>query len=206
MGFTVKANSEGQPGPQDFGYDHGDGANGIAAAVAALGMKVYWRTFVYNANLDNDRLKRAYMEFGSIDDERRLRFDNVFLQTKNGPLDFQAREPFHPMFGRMENTNQAIELQITQEYTGQSRMLTYLAPMWEEVLKTDTHGAGPRGGGRGRDRPGARGQRDRRRGQPRQRRQPDRASLRPGEPVRLRPPGVGLGARLGGDRARTGCG
>jgi alpha-glucuronidase len=141
MGFTVKANSEGQPGPQDFGYDHGDGANGIAAAVKPLGMKVYWRTFVYNANLDNDRLKRAYMEFGPIDDERRFE-DNVFLQTKNGPLDFQAREPIHPMFGRMENTNQAIELQITQEYTGQSRMLTYLAPMWEEALKTDTGGAG----------------------------------------------------------------
>jgi alpha-glucuronidase len=145
MGFTVKANSEGQPGPQDFGYDHGDGANGIAAAVAPLGMKVYWRTFVYNANVDNDRLKRAYLEFGHIDDEPQPdgttgRFlDNVFLQTKNGPLDFQAREPFHPMFGRMENTNQALELQITQEYTGQNKMLTYLGPMWEEVLKTDTY-------------------------------------------------------------------
>ena len=117
MGFTVKANSEGQPGPQDFGYDHGDGANGIAAAVAPLGMKVYWRTFVYNAEVDPDRLKRAYLEFGPIDDEDRF-LDNVFLQTKNGPLDFQAREPIHPMFGRMENTNQALELQVTQEYTG----------------------------------------------------------------------------------------
>ncbi len=141
MGFTVKANSEGQPGPQDFGYDHGDGANGIAAAVAPLGMKVYWRTFVYNADVDPDRLKRAYLEFGPIDDEARFE-DNVFLQTKNGPLDFQAREPFHPMFGRMENTNQALELQITQEYTGQSKMLAYLGPMWEEVLKTDTHAPG----------------------------------------------------------------
>jgi alpha-glucuronidase len=141
MGFTVKANSEGQPGPQDFGYDHGDGANGIAAAVAPLDMSVYWRTFVYNADVDPDRLKRAYMEFGPIDDEDRF-LDNVFLQTKNGPLDFQAREPFHPMFGRMENTNQAIELQITQEYTGQSTMLAYLAPMWEEVLKTETHAPG----------------------------------------------------------------
>jgi alpha-glucuronidase len=145
MGFTVKANSEGQPGPQDFGYDHGDGANGIAAAVAPLGMKVYWRTFVYNADVDPDRLKRAYLEFGPIDDEPQEdgttgRFlDNVFLQTKNGPLDFQAREPIHPMFGRMENTNQALELQITQEYTGHDKMLTYLAPMWEEVLKTDTY-------------------------------------------------------------------
>ena len=141
MGFTVKANSEGQPGPQDFGYDHGDGANGIAAAVAPLGMKVYWRTFVYNADVDPDRLKRAYLEFGPIDDEDRF-LDNVFLQTKNGPLDFQAREPIHPMFGRMENTNQALELQVTQEYTGQSTMLAYLGPMWEEVLKTDTHAPG----------------------------------------------------------------
>jgi alpha-glucuronidase len=144
-GFTVKANSEGQPGPQDFGYDHGDGANGIAAAVAPLGMKVYWRTFVYNADVDNDRLKRAYLEFGDIDDEDRF-LENVFLQTKNGPLDFQAREPFHPMFGRMENTNQALELQITQEYTGQSKMLAYLGPMWEEVLKTDTHATNAEGG------------------------------------------------------------
>ena len=141
MGFTVKANSEGQPGPQDFGYDHGDGANGIAAAVAPLGMKVYWRTFVYNADVDPDRLKRAYLEFGPIDDEDRF-LDNVFLQTKNGPLDYQAREPIHPMFGRMENTNQALELQITQEYTGQSTMLAFLGPMWEEALKTETHAPG----------------------------------------------------------------
>ncbi|MGC4747357.1 alpha-glucuronidase family glycosyl hydrolase [Micromonospora sp. DT201] len=145
MGFTVKANSEGQPGPQDFGYDHGDGANAIGAAVAPLGMTVHWRTFVYNAEVDNDRLKRAYLEFGPIDDEAQPdgtkgRFaDNVFLQTKNGPLDFQAREPIHPMFGRMENTNQALELQITQEYTGQNWMLSYLGPMYEEILKTDTY-------------------------------------------------------------------
>ncbi|HZB34018.1 MAG TPA: hypothetical protein VE465_27905, partial [Streptosporangiaceae bacterium] len=151
IGFTVKANSEGQPGPQDFGDDHGDGANGVAAAVTPLGMKIYWRTFVYNADVDEDRLKRAYLEFSHIDDEAqpdgtRGRFaDNVFLQTKNGPLDFQAREPIHPMFGRMENTNQAIELQITQEYTGQSTMLCYLAPMWEEVLKTDTFATDGRG-------------------------------------------------------------
>src|SRR4051794_19905513 len=143
LGFTVKANSEGQPGPQDFGHDHGDGANAIGAAVAPLGMKVFWRTFVYNADVDHDRLKRAYLEFGYIDDEvqpdgtKGRIADNVFLQTKNGPLDFQGREPVHPMFGRMENTNQALELQITQEYTGQNRMLTYLGPMWEEVLKTD---------------------------------------------------------------------
>jgi alpha-glucuronidase len=144
-GFTVKANSEGQPGPQDFGHDHGDGANGMAAAVAPLGMMIFWRTFVYNPDVDPDRLKRAYMEFGHIDDEQQPdgtkgRFaDNVLLQTKNGPLDFQAREPINPMFGRMENTNQALELQVTQEYTGQNTMLDYLAPMWKEALKTDTH-------------------------------------------------------------------
>jgi alpha-glucuronidase len=101
-------------------------------------MKVYWRTFVYNADVDNDRLKRAYLEFGYIDDAKRFA-SNVFLQTKNGPLDFQGREPFHPMFGRMENTNQALELQVTQEYTGQHTMLTYLAPMWEEALKSDSY-------------------------------------------------------------------
>ena len=151
IGFTVKANSEGQPGPQDFGADHGDGANGIAAAVAPLGMKIYWRTFVYNPDVDEDRLKRALLEFGHIDDEpqpdgSRGRFaDNVLLQTKNGPLDFQGREPIHPMFGRMENTNQAIELQVTQEYTGQNTMLCYLAPTWEEVLKTDTFATDERG-------------------------------------------------------------
>jgi alpha-glucuronidase len=150
-GFTVKANSEGRPGPQDFGDDHGDGANGIAAAVAPLGMKIYWRTFVYNADVDVDRLKRAYLEFGYIDDEpqpdgtRGRLADNVFLQTKNGPLDFQAREPVHPMFGRMENTNQALELQVTQEYTGQNKMFCYLGPMWEEVLKTDTYATDGRG-------------------------------------------------------------
>ena len=151
IGFTVKANSEGQPGPQDHGKDHGDGANGLAAAVAPLGMKIFWRTFVYNPTVDIDRLKRAYLEFAPIDDEpqpdgTRGRFaDNVFLQTKNGPLDFQAREPIHPMFGRMENTNQAIELQVTQEYTGQGTMLTYLGPMWEEVLRTDTYATDQQG-------------------------------------------------------------
>ncbi|MFD0856304.1 hypothetical protein ACFQ07_28955, partial [Actinomadura adrarensis] len=136
---------------QDFGDDHGDGANAVAAAVAPLGMKIYWRTFVYNADVDPDRLKRAYLEFGYIDDEEqpdgtRGRFaGNVFLQTKNGPLDFQGREPIHPMFGRMENTNQAIELQVTQEYTGQHIMLCYLAPMWEEVFKTDTYATDAQG-------------------------------------------------------------
>ena len=138
-------------------------------------MTVFWRTFVYNADVDNDRLKRPLLEFGPIDDEvqpdgSKGRFaDNVFLQTKNGPLDFQSREPLHPMFGRMENTNQAMELQITQEYTGQSRMLTYLGPMWEEVLKTDTGGGRARRRGGRRHRAGPGRHRARRRRQPRQR-------------------------------------
>jgi alpha-glucuronidase len=137
-GFTVKASSEGQPGPEDFGYDQGDGADGMAAAVAPLGMKIFWRTFVYNADIDEDRLKRAYLTFGHINDAGRFA-DNVLLQTKNGPLDYQAREPFNPMFGRMGNTNQALELEITQEYTGQNTMLCYLGPMWEEAFRSDTY-------------------------------------------------------------------
>jgi alpha-glucuronidase len=136
IGFTVKANSEGQPGPQDLGYDHRDGANALAAAVAPLGMRIFWRTFVYNAEVDRDRLKRPYLEFGPLDGKFA---DNVFIQTKNGPLDYQAREPVHPLFARMEHTDQAIELQITQEYTGQNTMLCYLGPLWEEVLKADTY-------------------------------------------------------------------
>lgn len=172
IGFTIKANSEGQPGPQTYGYDHGDGADGmgiaLAAAVEALqenqggvydvyadaleyltDMTLFWRTFVYDASVDSDRLKRAYMEFDYINDgfeivngvktdtERKLG-DHVFIQTKNGPLDFQGREPINPMFGRMDNINQAIEVQITKEYTGHHIQLCYLAPMWEEVYKTDT--------------------------------------------------------------------
>ena len=143
MGFTVKANSEGQPGPQDFGYDHGDGANGIAAAVAPLGMKVYWRTFVYNAEVDPDRLKRAYLEFGPIDDEEPLPRQRVPADQERA-AGLPGARALHPMFGRMENTNQALELQVTQEYTGQSTMLAYLGPMWEEVLKADTRWRGPR--------------------------------------------------------------
>ena len=136
--------------------------------------------------------------------------DNVFLQTKNGPLDFQAREPVHPMFGRMENTNQAMELQITQEYTGQSRMLAYLGPMWEEVLKTDTT---RRAGASGWSATSSTGPRR----ATRTRRSSASANLGnadnltghhfvAGEPVRVRPPGVGLDARLRGHRRATGCG
>ena len=149
IGYTVKANSEGQPGPQDYGYDHGDGAYGLGQALSKVNdglpnnMTLFWRTFVYNASVDTDRLKRAYMEFKPINDDPSRSFgDNVFVQTKNGPLDFQGREPIHPMFGAMDQTNQAIEVQITQEYTGHHVSLCYLGTEWEEIYKTDTRTGG----------------------------------------------------------------
>ena len=149
IGYTVKANSEGQPGPQDYGYDHGDGAFGLGQALTKVNdglpnnMTLFWRTFVYNASVDTDRLKRAYIEFKPINDDPARSFgDNVFVQTKNGPLDFQGREPIHPMFGAMDKTNQAIEFQITQEYTGHHVSLCYLGTEWEEIYKTDTRTGG----------------------------------------------------------------
>jgi alpha-glucuronidase len=138
-GFVVKANSEGQPGPQDYGRTHADGANVLADAVAPHGGVVMWRAFVYNADVDADRVKRAYREFVPLDG----RFhDNVFVQVKNGPLDFQPREPFHPLFGAMPKTPLMAELQITQEYLGQSTHLVYLATMWKEFLDADTYARG----------------------------------------------------------------
>lgn len=145
-GFVVKANSEGQPGPQDYGRTHADGANVLADAVAPHGGVVMWRAFVYNAEVDPDRVKRAYMEFVPLDGKFRA---NVFIQTKNGPLDFQPREPFHPMFGAMTKTPLMAELQITQEYLGHSTHLVYLAPMWKEFLDADTYAGGPDAGGPG---------------------------------------------------------
>jgi len=139
-GFLVKANSEGQPGPQDYGRTHADGANVLADAVKAHGGIVMWRAFVYDAEVDPDRVKRAYLEFVPLDGRFR---DNVFVQVKNGPLDFQPREPFHPLFGAMPRTPLMAELQITQEYLGQSTHLVYLAPMWKEFLDADTYAEGP---------------------------------------------------------------
>jgi alpha-glucuronidase len=139
-GFVVKANSEGQPGPQDYKRTHADGANLLADAVAPHGGIVMWRAFVYNADVDPDRVKRAYMEFVPLDGTFR---DNVFIQVKNGPLDFQPREPFHPMFGAMPRTPLMAELQITQEYLGQSMHLVYLAPMWKEFFDSETYAKGP---------------------------------------------------------------
>ncbi|MBN2351106.1 MAG: alpha-glucuronidase [Spirochaetales bacterium] len=136
-GFVVKANSEGEPGPKDFRRSHAEGANLLARALAPHGGIVLWRAFVYDPEADSDRLKRAYNEFTPLDGE----FDeNVTVQVKNGPLDFQPREPFNPLFGKMPRTSLAMELQITQEYTGQDVQLVYLAPMWKEALDADTGG------------------------------------------------------------------
>jgi alpha-glucuronidase len=139
-GFLVKANSEGQPGPQDYKRTHADGANMMADALAPHGGVVMWRAFVYGADNKEDRVKQAYSEFVPLDGKFR---DNVVVQVKNGPLDFMPREPFSPLFGAMKQTVLAPELQLTQEYTGQSTQLAYLAPMWKEVLDADTFAKGP---------------------------------------------------------------
>jgi alpha-glucuronidase len=139
-GFLVKANSEGQPGPQDYQRTHADGANVLAEAVAPHGGIVMWRAFVYDADVDPDRVKRAYLEFVPLDGRFR---ENVFVQVKNGPLDFMPREPFHPMFGAMPKTPLLAELQVTQEYLGHSNHLAFLAPMWKEFLDADTYAKGP---------------------------------------------------------------
>ncbi|MEI6861268.1 MAG: alpha-glucuronidase family glycosyl hydrolase [Verrucomicrobiota bacterium] len=141
-GFMVKANSEGQPGPQDYKRTHADGANMMADALAPHGGVVMWRAFVYAADTKEDRVKQAYSEFMPLDGKFR---DNVVIQIKNGPLDFMPREPFSPLFGAMRKTVAAPELQITQEYTGQSTQLVYLAPLWKEVLDADTHALGANG-------------------------------------------------------------
>jgi alpha-glucuronidase len=139
-GFLVKANSEGQPGPQDYHRTHADGANMLAAALAPHHGIVMWRAFVYSTADQRDRVKQAHGEFTPLDGAFR---DNVVLQIKNGPLDFQPREPFSPLFGAMPRTQLALELQLTQEYLGQSIQLAYLAPMWREVLDADTYANGP---------------------------------------------------------------
>ncbi len=139
-GFLVKANSEGQPGPQDYGRTHADGANMLADALAPHGGIVMWRAFVYTHHSDVDRHKQAYDEFVPFDGEFR---DNVVIQTKNGAIDFMPREPFHPMFGAMPETPIALELQITQEYLGGAIHLAYLGPLFEEALDADTLVEGP---------------------------------------------------------------
>lgn len=131
-GFLVKANSEGQTGPGDYHRTHADGANMLADAVKPYGGIIMWRSFVYGANhKGEDRVKQAVSEFKGMDGKFR---DNVILQSKNGPLDFQPREPYAPIFDNIKQTPQIAELQITQEYLGQSKHLTYLAPMWKEFF------------------------------------------------------------------------
>jgi alpha-glucuronidase len=138
-GFLVKANSEGQPGPQNYGRNHVDGANMLATAIKPHGGTVIWRAFVYSEHDADDRAKQAYSEFVPYDGQF---MDNVLVQTKNGPIDFQPREPFHPMFGAMPKTSQAIEFQITQEYLGFSTHLVFLPKLFEEVLDSDTYSKG----------------------------------------------------------------
>ena len=131
-GFLVKANSEGQPGPFDYGRTHADGANMLADALKPFGGIVMWRSFVYGAkHKGEDRVMQAVSEFADQDGQFR---DNVILQSKNGPLDFQPREPYAPIFDQMKHTPQMAELQITQEYLGQGEHLVYLAPMWKEFF------------------------------------------------------------------------
>jgi len=139
-GFLVKANSEGQPGPQDYGRNHADGANMLAEALAPHGGVVMWRAFVYSHEVPVDRIKQAYDEFKPLDGKFR---DNVIVQVKNGPLDFQPREAFSPLFGAMPATNMGMELQITKEYLGFNTHLVYLGTMWQEVLDSDTFVKGP---------------------------------------------------------------
>ena len=138
-GFLVKANSEGQPGPQDYGRTHADGANMMADAVKPHGGIVIWRAFVYSHETPDDRAKQAYNEFVPLDGRFR---DNVMVQVKNGAIDFQPREPFHPLFGAMPKTPLMMEFQITKEYLGFATHLAYLGPLFEETLRADTHARG----------------------------------------------------------------
>jgi alpha-glucuronidase len=135
-GYVVKADSEGQPGPFAYGRSHADGANTLADAVAPYGGVVHWRAFVYNHHQDwrdrsTDRARAAYDHFAPLDGQFR---DNAILQVKYGPIDFQTREPVSPVIGAMPATRVAVELQVTQEYTGQQRHVCYLAPLWREIL------------------------------------------------------------------------
>ncbi|MGB8602269.1 MAG: alpha-glucuronidase family glycosyl hydrolase [Rhizomicrobium sp.] len=139
-GFLIKANSEGEPGPQDYGQSHADGANMLADALAPHGGIVMWRAFVYASDPKVDRVMQAAREFTPLDGQFR---DNVVIQIKNGPLDFQPREPFSPLFGSMPKTHLGLELQITKEYLGFATHLVYLGPLFEEALHADTETRGP---------------------------------------------------------------
>lgn len=138
-GFLVKANSEGQPGPEDYGRSHAEGANMLAAALKPYGGVVMWRAFVYSEADPDDRHKQAFADFKPLDGKFA---DNVIVQVKNGAIDFQPREPFHPLFGAMPETPLMLELQITKEYLGFATHLAFLGPLFEEVLDSDTHAKG----------------------------------------------------------------
>ena len=140
-GFMVKADSEGRPGPFTYGRNHSDGANMLARAIKPYGGILIWRCFVYNCKQDwrdysTDRAKAAYECFNPLDGKF---INNVYLQIKNGPMDFQVREPISPLFGAMDNTNKILELQITQEYTGQQKDVCFLVPWWKEILEFNTY-------------------------------------------------------------------
>jgi alpha-glucuronidase len=139
-GFVVKANSEGQPGPQDYHRSHAEGANLFAEVLAPHGGVVMWRAFVYSNEVPTDRVKQAYDEFHPLDGSFA---PNVLVQVKNGPLDFQPREPFHPLFGAMPKTPLMMEFEVTKEYLGQDTHLVYLGRYFEEVLRADTYARGP---------------------------------------------------------------
>jgi alpha-glucuronidase len=139
-GFVVKANSEGQPGPGDYGRSHADGANLLADALAPHGGTIFWRAFIYANKANEDRAKQAYSELLPLDGAFR---ENVSLQVKNGPIDFQPREPFHPLFGAMSQTSLVAEFQLTQEYLGFATHLAYLGSLMQETLDADTFAAGP---------------------------------------------------------------
>ena len=183
-GFLVKASSEGQPGPQDFGRTHVDGANMLADALAPYHGIVMWRAFVYSSDSD-DRARQAYDEFVPLDGQFR---DNVSIQVKNGPVDFQPREPFSPLFGALPHSSVTPELQITMEYLGQASSLVFLAPMWEECLKSDTYARGK----------GSTVAAVSAASKPRL----VREHLQPGQLVRLRAPGLGPGPILRPDCGR----
>ncbi|MFT3827623.1 MAG: alpha-glucuronidase family glycosyl hydrolase [Chitinophagaceae bacterium] len=139
-GFLVKANSEGQPGPQNYGRNHADGANMLADALAPFNGIVMWRAFVYSSETPEDRFKQAWNEFTPLDGKFRK---NVIVQVKNGPIDFQPREPFHPLFGAMPATPLMMEFQLTQEYLGFSTHLVFLPTLFKECLDADTYAKGP---------------------------------------------------------------
>jgi alpha-glucuronidase len=139
-GFIVKANSEGQPGPHDYGRSHADGANMLAEALAPHGGIVFWRAFVYSQHDPEDRAKQAFRDFRPLDGKFA---PNVMVQVKNGPIDFQPREPFHPLFGALPATPLVLEFQVTKEYLGFATHLVYLGTMYEEVLQSDTYMSGP---------------------------------------------------------------